>query len=484
MNLSEILAAGYDPARFAQGRIRRSGQPLTPEEMDQINAEQQAERMRDPRLATGIIGNNPQMPLPRFGASGSWEPGGGASGSWEDPRGSSSGSWDESMPQQPQQLRDLVSPQPPVQPMQPGPSSAPQQTLRDLASVRDFNPIDNPSVPVPSGTGMIRNNRTGATYALGGGDSAGNASGIPDYTRPIEIFGQGKGYAIKGEPLAALINGRRVDYGVDSAAGRAADMQKLQMATAQQKLQEGNADIRLKEAQINAMPNKQTPQQTAAYNFGLKEVAKDDAAVQQAAAVEQAAKRWQELNAKVTTGRIAGTLIPAIGNPERQELVQLQNFLTMNNFKPGQGAISNIEREFMKGSGPTLSNDKETNDNITRIMIGAAQNAKDRANFREMWLQQKGNLLGADAAWQKYLDTNPRYIPGNDGQLMENTNRVDIMSALSGTPQQPAAQAQPMPQQARPGANSQPFVVATPDGRKFSFPTQAQADGFRKAAGI
>jgi hypothetical protein len=405
MNLSEIIAAGYDPARFAQGRIRRGGQPLTPEEMDQLNAEQQTA----------------QMPMPRTGTS----------GSWEDPRGSSSGSWDESMPQQPQQLRDLVSPQQYGQPMQPGPSSAPQQTLRDLASVRDFNPIDNPSVPVPSGTGMIRNNRTGATYALGGGDNTGNASGIPDYTRPIEIFGQGKGYAIKGEPLAALINGRRVDYGVDSAAGRAADMQKLQVAQAQQKLQEGSADIRLKEAQAAALPNKQTPQQTAAYNFGLREVAKDDAAVQKAAEIEEKAKRWLTLNANVATGRVAG-MTPAIGNPERQELEQIQNFLTMNNLPHGQGAVATVERQYIRGSGPTVYNDKETNDNIIRIMIGGAQNARDRADFREAWLQQEKSLLGADAAWRKYINANPRYIPTKDGGLVENTNRSDPMTSLPG----------------------------------------------------
>ena len=446
MNLSELLAAGYDPARFAQGRIRQGGQPLTPEEIDQINAEQQAQRMADPRLSIGAIGNNPQMPYPRFGASGSWDDAGGSTN--------------------PQAQPSPVAPQP--------------AQLRDLAGIRgNLNPIDNASVPVPSGTGMIRNSRTGATYSLGGEDGTGNSALQADYTQPIEIFGQGKGYAIKGQPLAALINGKRVDYGVDTAAGRAADTQKMQVAQAKQKLQEGDADIRLKEAQIAALPNKQTPQQTAAYQLGLKEIAKDNQQVDQAAAIEQAAKRWQELNANVTTGRFAG-MLPAIGQPERQEMEQLQNFLTLNNFKPGQGAISNIERQFMRGAGPTLYNDKETNDNITRIMIGAAQNAKDRANFREAYLQQKGNLLGADAIWQKYLEANPRYIPTKDGGLVENTNRQDIMAAMSGAP----AQAAPVSQPTATAQKQSAFVVVTPSGERFRFPTQAQADGFKKAAGL
>jgi hypothetical protein len=458
MNLSEILAAGYDPARFAQGRIRQGGQPLTPEELDQINAEQQAARMADPRLSVGAIGNNPQMPYPRSGVSGSWSPSG-ASGSWEDAGGG----------------MDPRAQPAPVAPMTPQPAQ-----LRDLAGIRgNLNPIDNASVPVPSGTGMIRNSRTGATYSLGGEDGTSNSALQADYTQPIEIFGQGKGYAIKGQPLAALINGKRVDYGVDTAAGRAADLQKIELAKAQQGLRTSDADIRLKEAQIAALPNKQTPQQTAAYQFGLKELAKDDVEVKQAAAIVDAAKRWQELNANVTTGRIAG-MLPAIGQPDRQELSRIENFLTMNNLPRGQGSITEPERRYIRGSGPNLLNDKETNDNIIKVMIGGAQNAQDRAKFREAYLQQKGNLLGADAIWQKYLEANPRYIPTKDGGLVENTNRQDIMAAMSGAP----AQAAPVSQPTATAQQQSAFVVVTPSGERFRFPTQAQADGFKKAAGL
>jgi len=132
-------------------------------------------------------------------------------------------------------------------------------------------------------------------------------------------------------------------------------------------------------------------------------------------------------------------MMPAIGNPERQELEQIQNFLTMNNFKPGQGAISNTEREYMKGAGPSLMNDRQTNDNITQIMIGAAQNARDRAIFRQTWLENNRNLSGADAAWQKYVDSNPRFMPQKNGTIVENQRRVPPEEFFGLTSTQPAA---------------------------------------------
>ena len=60
---------------------------------------------------------------------------------------------------------------------------------------------------------------------------AGRQSPQLDYSQPIEIFGQGKGYAIKGQPLSAMINGRRVDYGVDDAASKLATQRAQDLAT-------------------------------------------------------------------------------------------------------------------------------------------------------------------------------------------------------------------------------------------------------------
>lgn len=103
------------------------------------------------------------------------------------------------------------------------------------------NPIDNPSIPVPSGTGMIRNTRTGAEYLLSGGGSA--PSPDLDYTRPIEMFGQGKGYYLKSDPMAAMVNGKRVDLGRDTDKERRLAKEDLVIAKGQQNLREGDASL-------------------------------------------------------------------------------------------------------------------------------------------------------------------------------------------------------------------------------------------------
>ena len=348
----------------------------------------------------------------------------------------------------PQSIDDQQTPQM----MPPTVAQKPQAKLRDLNQIRNLpperaapppmaNPIDDPRVPVASGSGMLRNNRTGATYNFASGPEQQNEVQL-DYSRPIEIFGQGKGYAIKGQPLAAMIDGRRVDYGVDAAASNAAQDRQLAIADKQATIDQKRAATEQTLRSL-AAPPKENPREIAAYKFGLKQLERDEKDIEQAAAVEQAAKRWRQLNQNVETGRIMG-LLPAIGNPERQELEQIQNFLTMNNFKPGQGAISNIEREYMKGAGPSLMNDRQTNDNITQIMLGAAQNARERAIFRQTWLEQNRNLSGADAAWQKYVDANPRFIPQKDGAIVENPRRVppEEFFGLASSPAPAAAQQQ------------------------------------------
>ncbi|AEI70867.1 hypothetical protein [EBPR podovirus 1] len=84
-------------------------------------------------------------------------------------------------------------------------------SLRDLVTAGQMAPD---AAPLPMNT--LRNNTTGAEYQFESSPQGGAGRQSPqlDYSQPIEIFGQGKGYAIKGQPLSAMINGRRVDYGV------------------------------------------------------------------------------------------------------------------------------------------------------------------------------------------------------------------------------------------------------------------------------
>ena len=119
--------------------------------------------------------------------------------------------------------------------------------LRDLAVARSQAPSAQ-KLPVNT----LRNNTTGAEYSFDSDPRVAVAQWPElDYSQPIEIFGQGRGYAIKGQPLSALINGRRVDFGVDSAAtARSRDME-MKRAEQRQGLESGALDIRRKQADLS-----------------------------------------------------------------------------------------------------------------------------------------------------------------------------------------------------------------------------------------
>lgn len=192
---------------------------------------QDPRRLRRPYGATGEW--DPSRP---YGVTGEWGP---VSQNVEDAR-----------------VPGLSAPEPdPSLSLPPTPPAPPPSAFR---KERSQNPIDNPSVPVPSGTGVIRNNRTGKEYNLlsNGVGSASVHSPNPDldYARPVEVFGQGKGYYLKNDPMAAVVNGKRVDFGRDTAKELALAAGSLKMEEGRQKLREGEADIALKQQKLSAKP--------------------------------------------------------------------------------------------------------------------------------------------------------------------------------------------------------------------------------------
>lgn len=146
-------------------------------------------------------------------------------------------------------------------------------SLRDLVSAGQMAPD---AAPLPMNT--LRNNTTGAEYQLESSPRGAQGPQL-DYSQPIEIYGQGKGYAIKGQPLSAMINGRRVDYGVDSAKSQAmtqaAQDRALKLEQVQQGLDAGALDIAKKRMENSAMQSTGgakplTESQGKAAGFGVR----------------------------------------------------------------------------------------------------------------------------------------------------------------------------------------------------------------------
>lgn len=208
---------------------------------------QDARRLRRPQGATGEWA--PEELPQQFGATGEWDPrqSQGATGEWGP------------ISQNVEDLRPSYSNEPVARPQPMSPPQASLPIVRPAPPPSAFrkessqNPIDNPSVPVPSGTGMIRNTRTGKEYRLGSGSTQQSGQEL-DYTRPVEVFGQGKGHYLKNDPMAALVNGKRVDFGRDTGKELALAAGSLKMEEGMQKLREGEADIALKQQKLSAKP--------------------------------------------------------------------------------------------------------------------------------------------------------------------------------------------------------------------------------------
>lgn len=241
--------------------------------------------------------------------------------------------------------------------------------------------------------------------------------------------------AQRGEIAQAQIDMRRDLAGMTSAIARQnADTQRMMV-----------------QARIDDMKQRQAISpfsQAPSYKSGLRVLEQQTKELPALDQVENDIKRWQQLNDTVDTGPVAGRLPTQYFNSEFQELKALENKLAMNNFKPGQGQMSNFERSLIVGGGPNTKNYREANRNITQIMLGATQNAREKLDFQQAWLDAKGTVAGADAAWQKYLDANPRFtLDAKTKTLMPNQKRQDWGSFFAGTAAAPQAPAQAAPAQ-------------------------------------
>lgn len=203
---------------------------------------------------------------------------------------------------------------------------------------------------------------------------------------------------------------------------------------------------------------------TPKYKAGLVELKRDETNVANSIQLENAYNRWKELNANVETGPIVGTR-PISFSDDFQELKKIENYLIMNNFKPGQGAMSNVERTYIKGGAPKTTNNEQVNANIANIMLGVLENQKDLYNYKEWRLGEKGSLLGANKEFQDYLDKNPRYISDpTTHKITENTTRVGWSDYFmnKNNNQQPTQKSEPVQAQNAPASGATPVAQTAP----------------------
>lgn len=146
--------------------------------------------------------------------------------------------------------------------------------------------------------------------------------------------------------------------------------------------------------------------------------------------------RWKQLNATTATGPMVGGAVSGTirgqYDPQFQEMRKLSDKLQAQAaLMKGQGLISNYERGIAKNAYPTVDADRQANENVGNMILGGAQNMRDRTAFKEAFLQKYQTLNRATEWWNDYVNTNPVYIADKNNNMVPNQNRMDWQSYLN-----------------------------------------------------
>lgn len=277
----------------------------------------------------------------------------------------------------------------------------------------------------------MRNEATGAEYQFA--SSPRNKGPELDYSRPmIEIPGKGKGRWIKGEN-AAIIGDKRIDFGIDVEATQRAEDRALRLQSVKQQLESGGLGIEKQRVELDALRSNGggkplTESQGKASGFAIR--------------AEDADRLIREVgkNGEVQPGLIKRSLeaVPLIG----ESLGTIANVTQ----SPEQRQIEQAQRNFINA--------------VLRQESGAAIAESEFNNARKQYFPQ----------------------PGDDAETIAN-KAANRQAAIAGFVTQAGpsgyerAKAEFEARKSRGGSAS----VTLPDGRVVTFPSAAQADGFRKA---
>lgn len=112
-------------------------------------------------------------------------------------------------------------------------------------------------------------------------------------------------------------------------------------------------------------------------------------------------------------------------------------FMGMNRVA-GTGAVSDFEAKMYLRAGVSSANEPETNREVLRRLGYLNELDKQYADFLDTYKGEKGTLEGADSIWRKYVQSNPALIKDKQGNFVENANRPDWKTWISGAKQDQA----------------------------------------------
>lgn len=133
------------------------------------------------------------------------------------------------------------------------------------------------------------------------------------------------------------------------------------------------------------------------------------------------------------TGGIYG--LPGIGgimqdirtsqDPDASTFRTIAAAMQRNAYVPGEGQISNFERQLFAQANLDLGRPMQTNFDLIEANRIAAERAIERSKFFERYFSVNRTLSGADDLWEQYINNNPILIQDDKGQIVKNRNRAN-----------------------------------------------------------
>jgi hypothetical protein len=149
--------------------------------------------------------------------------------------------------------------------------------------------------------------------------------------------------------------------------------------------------------------------------------------------VAEAALRSIEKKGGQPTGGIYG--FPVVGqamqafrtsqDPDAARFRTVAAQMQRNAYVPGEGQISNFERELFAQANLDLGRPMQTNFDLIDANRIASSRTIERAQFVDRYFAVNRTLSGADDLWQSYLDGNPILIRDQAGEIVKNPNRAN-----------------------------------------------------------
>lgn len=170
--------------------------------------------------------------------------------------------------------------------------------------------------------------------------------------------------------------------------------------------------------------------------------------------------------ARTTLGKILpDSIIPGVGLPfipsreEAGRAEQVQSLATeiqLTFTERTKGAISDREMALFGQATPGMAMSDKGAKNVMDGMEAGALRQRERSKFYDAWRKQHGDLSGADAAWDSFVEAKPILEPDGTGAFRVNRKNVGAWRDFIGGEQQAGGSGAPAAPPPVPNARQAP----------------------------